>query len=228
MRQIFSVRFFAAIGAVVGLLALLTLVLGPRAGVEDLVEAETIPRRIDLGAQVFTAVSTDFELGPDGATRGSMELVLDAERRVRIVAGTHGEITCETVERIGSCAVLFDLLGDAVVWFAITPLGPNATVEMPAIDVLDDDFAVLVNGWRVRFAPVLDRRCPQEFASYREFRQELGDAFTSIYSIEEQRLVAVVCDPDALVDSDDPDAPDDPDDPDDPEGDDAGDPDGSS
>lgn len=199
MRQIFSVRFFAAIGAVAGLLLLLTMALGPRRGLEELVEAETVPRRIDLVSPVFTALRTDFELGPDGVTSGSMELVLDAERRVRVVPGTHGEITCEEIDRVGRCAVLLDLLGDAVVWFALVPLGPNDTVELPAIDTLEDEFAVLVNGWQVRYARVLDRRCPREFASYREFRQELGGAFTSIFSIEDQRLIAVVCDPDALT-----------------------------
>ena len=198
MRQIFSVRFFAAIGAVVGLLLLLTLVFGPRGGIEELAEAEPVPRRIDLAATVFTALRTDFELGDDGVTRGSMELVLDAERRVQVAPGTHGEITCDDIGRVGGCVALLDLLGDAVVWFALVPLGPNDTVELPAIDVLDDEFAVLVNGWQVRYARVLDRRCPREFASYSEFRRELGDAFTSIMSIDEQRLVAVVCDPDAL------------------------------
>lgn len=199
MRQIFSVRFFAAIGAVAGLLMLLTLVFGPRGGVEELVEADTVPRRIDLVAEVFTALRTDFELGPDGVTRGSMQLVLDAERTVRVTPGTHGEITCDDIDRVGRCVVLLDLLGDAVVWFALVPLGPNGTVELPAIDDLGDEFAVLVNNWQVRYAPALDRRCPREFGSYREFRQELGDAFTSIFSIDDQRLIAVVCDPDAIT-----------------------------
>lgn len=198
MRQIFSVRFFAAIGAVAGLLLLLTLVFGPRGGVDELVEAEPVPRRIDLGARVVAAVQSDVELGPDGATRGTLELLLDGDRRVRMAPGTYGEISCENFDRIGSCAVLLDVLGDAVVWFALLPLGPNNTVTLPAIDVLDDDFAVLVNGWQVRYARVLDRRCPREFASYREFRQELGDAFTSVFSLDEQRLVAVVCDTAAL------------------------------
>lgn len=200
MRQIFSVRFFAAIGAVAGLLVLLTLVFGPRDGIEELAEAEIVPRRIDLGARVITSVQTNFEFGSDGVTRGSLELLLDGDRRVRIAPGTHGEISCDEFDRIGTCAVLLNVLGDAVVWFALLPLGPRNTIELPAIDLLDAEFAELVNGWQVRYARVLDRRCPREFASYREFRQELGSAFTSIFSIDEQRLVAVVCDPDTALD----------------------------
>lgn len=198
MRQIFSVRFFAAIGAVAGLFLFLSVAFGGGDRVAELREPERLERRIDLVAQVFAPIQSDFELGADGVTRGSLDLVLDADRTVRVVPGTHGEITCDELERIGACAVLAELLGDAVVWFALVPMGPDDTVELPAIDVLEDDFALLVNGWRVRYPRVLDRRCPQEFASYREFRQELGDAFTSIYSIDERQLVAVRCDPDAL------------------------------
>lgn len=197
MRQIFSLRFFAAIGATAGLFLLLSLVFGGGDRVAELSEPEPIERRIDLVAEVFAPVATDFELD-DGVTRGSLELVLDADRTVQVVSGTHGEITCDELDRIGACAVLADLLGDAVVWFALVPMASAGTVEMPAIDVLEDGDAVLVNGWRVPYAPVLDRRCAQEFASYREFRAELGDAFTSIYSIDEGELVAVRCDPDAL------------------------------
>jgi hypothetical protein len=193
MRQIFSVRFFAAVGAVFGLFLLLTAVLGGGDPVAEFRDAEPVPRQVDLVAEVFVAVESDFEMGDDGVTRGSLDLVLDADRTVRVAPGTYGEIMCDAVGRIGECVVLADLLGDAVVWFALVPMGPAGTVEFPAIDVLDDDFAVLVNGWRVPYAPVLDRRCAQEFASYREFRDELGDEFVSIYDIDERQLIAFVC-----------------------------------
>ena len=46
--------------------------------------------------------------------------------------------------------------------------------------------------------PILDRRCgigeaAETFDSYRQFRDVLGDDFTSLYDIEERRLTAVVC-----------------------------------
>ena len=50
-----------------------------------------------------------------------------------------------------------------------------------------------MNGWQLPFAPVLDRRCPDEFTSYSEFRDVLGDDFTSVYGIDDRRLVAVEC-----------------------------------
>lgn len=194
MRQIFSLRFFAAIGAVALLFLLLTAIFGGGDPVAELVEEESVDRRIDLVEQVFAPVRRGFEMGDDGVTQGTLELVLDADRTVVVVEGTHGEITCDRLGEIGACAVLADLLGDAVVWFALVPMGPNDTVEFPAIDVLEEDFALLVNGWRVPYANVLDRRCERQFASYRELRDELGDEFTSIYSIEDRQLVAVRCD----------------------------------
>jgi hypothetical protein len=193
MRQIFSLRFFAAMGGVLGLFVLLTAVLGGGDPVAEFRDARPVPRQVDLVAEVFVAVQSDFEMGAERVTAGSLDLVLDADRTVRVVAGTYGEITCDDLARIGACAVVADLLGDAVVWFALVPVGPAGTLEFPAIDVLDEDFAVLVNGWRVRYARVLDRRCAQEFASYREFRDELGDEFVSIYDLEQGRLIAVVC-----------------------------------
>lgn len=194
MRQIFSIRFFAAIGAVFGLFFLLTVVFGGGDPVAEFREPEQMGRQIDLVQQVFAAVQADFELADDGVTRGSLDIVLDADRTVRVVPGTAGEITCDDLGRIGACAVVADLLGDAVVWFALVPMGPLGTVEFPAIDRLEDGFAVLVNGWRLPYAPVLDRRCNREFASYSEFRAELGDEFTSIYDVDAGELVAVVCD----------------------------------
>lgn len=194
MRQIFSVRFFASIGAVVGLLALLTLAFGNRESLADRVDPPPMTRTVDLVAQVNLAVQDGFEMADDGTSRGTLELVLDPQRTVRVVEGTHGQVDCPEIGRIGACAVVADLLGDAVVWFALVPMSAGGTVVFPAIDVLDGDRAQLVNGWRLRYADVLDRRCDREFASYRELRDEIGTAFTTIYSVEEDRLIAVVCD----------------------------------
>jgi hypothetical protein len=197
MRQIFSIRFFAAIGAVVGLFALLTLVFGGRDSVADLAEERRIERTIDFVEQVFAPLpSPDFEVADDGTTSGSLELVIDGDRRLDIFPGTYGEVDCLQTDRTGQCAVLADLLGDAVVWFALVPMGPGRTVVLPAIESIEAERATLTNGWQLPYAQVLDRRCPREFVSFREFRDELGTAFTSVYSIDEAQLVAVVCDRD--------------------------------
>ncbi len=201
MRQIFSVRFFAAVGAVVGLFFLLTSVFATRAAIEGSDGAGEVAtlRRIDLVDRLQEVRPAPIALDDDGFTVGSTELVLDPSRIVTVVPGTLGEIHCDPLATPGGCALVVDLLGEAVVWFAVVPAGAATSgVPLPAIDTLDEGLATLVNGWQVRYAPVLDRRCTtpggeEEFTSYRELRDTLGDDFTALFDTAEQRLTAVAC-----------------------------------
>jgi len=202
MREIFSVRFFAAVGAVVGLFFLLSTVFAAREVIDgggDAGTSDITSHRIDLVAQVDGVDDRGFVFDDDGLAAVSTRLTLDGEREIRIVEGTPGVDLCPDFPARGECALVADLLGDGVVWFAFVPMGENAMVPMPAIDTLVDGDAHLVNGWQVRYAPVLDRRCVDpdgrdvDFASYREFREVLGDDFTSLFSLQSQRLEAVVC-----------------------------------
>jgi hypothetical protein len=195
MRQIFTVRFFAAVGALLGLLVLLTtLFRGDDSGAE-VAEHEPMLRRIDLVALVFSTTPVDLAIGDDGLTTGTAELVLDQERTMRIVPGTLGEVNCTALGEVAKCAVIADLLGDAVVWFAIVPLASSQTVALPAIVSLDDGYATLTNGWQLPYAQELERRCARDFASFTEFREELGDRFTSIYRLTDGKITDVVCTP---------------------------------
>lgn len=196
MREIFSVRFFAAVGAVVGLFFLLTTIFATQEVIDgDDAGAGGPPlHRIDFVEHIAAVSNPDFSLTVDGLAANDAVLFIDESRSVQIVADTPGENHCPRFPAPGACAIAADLLGEGVVWFAIVPAGQNRTVDLPAIDTLDDGIATLVNGWQMPFAPVLDRRCPDdEFGSYRELRNVLGDDFTSIYGVEDQRLVAVRC-----------------------------------
>jgi hypothetical protein len=197
MREIFSVRFFAAAGAVAGLFFLLTTIFITRDAIEGDSQQELAVEevhKIDLVEQVFSSSNASFRIGFDGLTTSDTNLIIDGFRSLRVVSGTPGEMLCPDLGQIGGCAVVADLLGEAVVWFALVPMGPNKTVRMPAIDTLDNDLATLVNGWQVVYAPVLDRRCPnEEFESYREFRELMGDDFTAIFDLVQRRLTAVEC-----------------------------------
>lgn len=191
MRTIFSIRFLAAIGAVIGLFFLVSAVVAGRQTIADREPESPRQRTIDLVAPIVGAELDGFGI-VDGVATGRAVFDLGDDRLVGVAPGTYGRIEClPTTEE---CVVVAELLGDAVIWFALVDAGPAGTVVMPAIDVLDRDEAVLVNGWRVPYATVLDRRCDREFASYREFRDEIGTAFTSIYSLEDGELFAVVCD----------------------------------
>ncbi|MCB0965601.1 MAG: hypothetical protein KDB37_02090 [Ilumatobacter sp.] len=202
MRQIFSVRFFMAVGAVVGLFFLLTTIFAAREVIEggdDGAGDVPEPHRIDFVDRVFSSSNADFRFDEDGVAVNDTELVIDGSRSLFVVAGTPGENLCPEFGELARCAVVADLLGEAVVWLALVPMDGGDLVEMPAIDVLEDGRAHLVNGWQLPYAPVLDRRCRDaegdevEFDSYREFREVNGDDFTSLYSVTTRRLEAVVC-----------------------------------
>ncbi len=205
MREIFTIRFFAAVGGVVGLFFLLMTVFATREVIDggdgdgaDAVELH----RIDLVEQVFSSRNPSFRfdtpIGEEGVTVGQTDLIIDGTRQLRVVPDTPGVNHCPDLATIGACAVVADLIGEAVVWMALVPMGPGRTVDLPAIDTLDDGYATLVNGWQVPYAPILDRRCgvgenAEEFESYREFRDVLGDDFVAVFDIDERRLTAVWC-----------------------------------
>ncbi len=196
MRQIFSVRFFAAVGGVFGLFFLLTTIFATREVIDgrDGGPAPVEIHTIDFVDQIFSSRNETFGFTADGLAADDTELIIDESRSLNIVADTPGNMLCPQFPQVGACAVVADLLGEAVVWFALVPSGNARTVDLPAIDTLDDGLATLVNGWQVPFAPVLDRRCQDEFSSYREFREVLGDDFTSVFSIDDRELIAVECD----------------------------------
>ncbi len=197
MRQIFSLRFFLAVGAIVGLFFLLATIFQAR----DLIDGDdgtpkggAVVHRIDLVGQVLSSSNPSLLFDADGLVTGETSFLLDPSRALRVVPGTPGENLCPVFPQPGACAVVADLLGEGVVWFALVPMGSNNTVDLPAIDALADGLATLVNGWKVPFASVLDRRCrDEEFASYREFRDVMGDDFVAVFDIESRELVAVKC-----------------------------------
>jgi hypothetical protein len=201
VREIFSVRFFIAIGAVAGLLFLLFTFFVARDVVDQAISdngadaAQYKPRAIDLVDVVASTNNPGFGFNEDGEAASNAEFMLDPTRKVTVVAGTPGEDDCGRIAEPGACAIVADLLGEGVVWFALVPMGNGRSVPLPAIDSLDNGVATLVNGWQLPHAPALDRRCNDNelFESYRQFKQILGDNFTTIYDIDQRQLTAVVC-----------------------------------
>jgi hypothetical protein len=196
MRQIFSVRFFAAVGAVAGLLFALTTLLAAERAIDEGASAEAAAgaRMIDLVDLAMASSNPEWGVDPTtGVTSVDTRITIDASRAVAIVAGTAGADHCGKLEQPGACAVVLDLLGEGVVWFALVP-AVAGDVPLPAVDTLEDGVATLVNGWQLPHAPTFDRRCgDEEFESYRQFKQIFGDDFTTIYDIEQRQLTAVVC-----------------------------------
>jgi len=194
MRQFFGWRFWGAFAA----LALIALGIVVYAnGGEEEAPGRAQARRdqlrlIDLASFVYAIEDDGFTM-VEGYSRGYLDLILDGERTIRIPPGTPGAVRCDAMDQVGGCGVVADLLGDAVVWFTIVPLGPGLTIELPPIVDLEDGYALLDNGWKLRYAPVLDRRCERETESFQEFLREFGPRSTTIVDPGENRVTAVAC-----------------------------------
>lgn len=196
MSQLLSWRLLAALAALAGLALLLNRVLeDDNDALVAVVEPTVAERRIDLIAPVFSVEkSDDFAVDAEGLTRGYADLVIDGSRVVRVVPGTPGEITCEDLESLNKCAVFADLLGEAVVWYAVVPQAPRATAELPPIVELDEGRAVFVNGWRIPYPAVIERECgDQDIPSFNDFLRSHSEGSTSIVDLRTQEVVAVRC-----------------------------------
>lgn len=198
MRQFFSIRYWAAIGAVLGLFAVLAAVFNDSPVASQVATpsaSSTASRRIDLIAPVYGVQAEPvFRMSPRGTTTTELRLYIDSERVMVIYPGTPGEIRCAELDEIGKCVVVADLLGEAVVWFTLIPSEARATVTLPAPEeILDDGWLLLANGWQVRHAVKVTRRCEQDIASLTEFIREFGDTATSTYDMVNQQVIRVTC-----------------------------------
>ena len=195
MREIFSLRFFAAVGAVIASFLIASALVGgaPEAVSEEQVAAQLV-RRVDLVERIerFDDDGAPFAVSDGVAVNGTV-LIIDDRRSARIVPGTPGEDRCPIGRRIGACALVADLLGEAVVWFRIEPVEPGGVVDFGPIVSLDGDLATLADGLQLPYAPVLARRCATEFESFTAFRRELSEAFVSRYTLVERQLTDVIC-----------------------------------
>jgi hypothetical protein len=205
VRQLLTWRFVAALGALV-LLAVgaNTVLLGDQLQAEIAVvspqmlgaDGEIIERKIDL---IETAErierSEDFAVGDDGLTVGFLDAVLEPNRVMRVAPGTPGEIRCDNLLAPDRCVVFADVLGDAVVWFALLPRGPSDTVELPPIIDLQDGYALFENGWQVPYAPVIERECQDEdITSFSDFLRRFGPGSSTFFDLEASLITAVKCD----------------------------------
>ncbi len=196
MRQLFSLRFVAAVAALAGLaLFVRTVIADEGDAIDAIADVEVVERRIDLIEPIFAIVpSDDFSVAPDGVTVGFLDLILVGDRVMRVAPGTPGEISCTAVSAINRCAVFADLLGDAVVWFAILPQAPRATVELPPIIDLQDGYALFENGWQVRYAQVIERDCGNiDIPTFRDFLRRFGPDSVTVVDLELEEVTTVRC-----------------------------------
>lgn len=195
MRQLFNWRFAAAVVALLAVALLARAILTDDSSIDAVVDPVPIERGIDLAESIVSASeSGGFSLQRNGVTTGFLDLTLDEDRIVRIVPGTYGEIDCDVLSAANRCAVLADLLGDAVVWFALMPQAPRSTVELPPIVDLDDGDAVFANGWRIPYAPVIERDCEgEDIPTFSDFLKRFGPDSVTILDLASSKVTSVRC-----------------------------------
>jgi hypothetical protein len=192
---LFSLRFLAAIGALVGLVLLLNAIVVDDDSLEAVVDPQPPERVIDLVAPIFSIErSEDFRIGRNGTTRGFLDAVLAEHRVVRVAPGTSGEISCRELDEINRCALFVDLLGDAVIWFAILPQGPRYTAELPAIVDLEEGKAIFENGWELPYPPVIERECNDEdIPTFVDFLRRYGEGSITTVDITTGEVLSARC-----------------------------------
>ena len=203
MRQFFSWRIWAVVAALLGLFVMLKIVVPAAAGSAASISLHRPDRTVDFVSLVYAVQpSTDFVVH-DGVVTGSADFVIDAKRTMHIVPGTLADMQCDNYTQVGRCAVLADLLGDAVIWFALVPVADSFRINAPPIiDLLDNGVVRLRSGWLVRVANTIDRSCKQATDSLKEFLSRFGPKSTTVIDIASQRVIQVKCSSDVTATSD--------------------------
>lgn len=195
MNQILTRRFALAVGVPV-LAALVWWFLAVRSS-DDVAAPET-RHIVSYAASVVTVQSDTNWAINEGSTTGNARLALDDGRTLYIAEGTLGEITCENLSQPNECVILAEMLGDAPVWFALTPSNgdePLARLELPPIvDMLNDgDDAVLSNGWIVPLASPTKRQCDTATVHLRDFIERFGSNMEVSLNLSTDQIDVVRC-----------------------------------
>ncbi|MFK8025784.1 MAG: hypothetical protein AB8G26_17640 [Ilumatobacter sp.] len=206
MRQLFHWRLFAALGALVLLALGVDQAFGVTAPTGSLAasgpvgngsDGEPMRRRVDLIAPAERIErSLNFNVTEAGVTEGFLDAVLGPGRVMRVAPGTPGVVECANLRSEDRCVVFADLLGDAVVWFALMPRGPNDTVRLPPIVDLEDGYAIFENGWEITYPPVIERdedTCGADIVSFSDFLRRFGPNSTSVVDLETMEVTEVIC-----------------------------------
>ena len=163
-------------------------------------------RKIDLVASV-NSINVDSGWSEEnGVTRGgAMRLSLDDLRVLTVQEGTltaeYGSTSsCTDFVKTNACVLLADMLGDAVVWFALVPADAIAGREFLTLPGLVDmqangDEGILRNGWVIKLATPVKRECGDVVtSSLRDFITRFPDRFSkTIVNLTTDNVVSVRC-----------------------------------
>jgi hypothetical protein len=195
VRQFLSWRYWAALGVLFALTALLWACQGGSNPTEVVMNASS--RRIDLIAQTATIRSDGMWSVSGGETQGDATAVLQDGRVLTLADGTLAESSCLFPDALNACVLLADTLGDGVVWFALVaaPAEGTTELELPAIETLLDGvtYAQLSNGWELPLLDKVVRRCKEETPNLAAFVQKFSDRHVTIVDLAQSQVSAVRC-----------------------------------
>ena len=163
-------------------------------------------RKIDVVASV-TSINVDSAWSQESSvTRGgAMRLSLDDLRVLTVQDGTltakYGSMpACTDFAKPNACVLLADMLGDAIVWFALVPSDAIAGREFLTLPGLVDmqangDEGILRNGWVIKLATPVKRECGDiATSSLRDFITRFPDQLSkSIVNLTTDNVVSVKC-----------------------------------
>lgn len=201
MRQLGSWRTWAAIGFLVVLISIGAFAFVNRSDSSDLGNGlQPSVRRVETVASVMEIRSGESFTVIDGLTSGSATLTLDDGRVVNIAPGTPGELDCTDIATPAACVLVADMLGQAVVWFALVAANDTTSriLELPTlIDMVDGgDTGVLDNGWHVPLANGVVRTCAGQPRSptLRSFIESYSSTgIRTLLDLDRDEIVEVIC-----------------------------------
>jgi len=196
MRNFLSARFAAALGIPIVVAFLIYAVLVNSGSSSQ--SANKVVHFVNYTASVNTVQAESDWTVVQGTTRSTARLALDDARTVYIADGTPGEITCTDFSSPNACVLIAELLGDAVVWFALAPATSETLLTRvalpPVVDMLNGgDFAVLSNGWVVPLATPTKRTCTTPTVSLREFINKFASNMNVSLNLSTDHIDVVTC-----------------------------------
>lgn len=195
MHQVLTRRFALAIGIPL-VVALCWWFVAVRSTDES--AAPRRPHFVSYTASVVTVQADPNWAVKDGLTTGTARLALDDGRTLYLAEATLGEILCTDFTTPNACVLLAEMLGDAPIWFALTPAAgdePLSRLALPQIvDMLNDgEDAVLENGWVVPLATPTKRECDTATPNLRDFIDRFGPGMEVSLNLATDEIDTVRC-----------------------------------
>jgi hypothetical protein len=175
-------------------------------GGSTVIAPKEVLHKIDLVANVNTInVDTAWSQSGSITSGGAMRLTLDDLRVLTISEGTmvdnYADVAaCSDFATPHACVLLADMLGDAVVWFALVSADATSGQEFLTLPGLVDmqnngDEGILRNNWVVKLATPVKRNCGDtDTSSLRDFITRFPDkASTSTMNLTTDNIVSVTC-----------------------------------